>query len=219
MARFKSHAEDYWKLPDFSAHTEVKLVQMLQDRDYQAKQSSSKAELLEHKARVDKSLPCYATCTKQELHAFAVDRRLPRPTRKGCPSQVSLARTLFEADETRMFPRFLDLAAELRNRIYFYYVEGFTYNPDTAHPPPLALTCKQIWKEVVPVFYEHSIFDLTFAETTHAYGAIEDVFGATNQTWRFGLALKALSPLPHLQRFRIRVCSGISFKPAGIPQA
>ncbi|PIB02976.1 hypothetical protein CB0940_11667 [Cercospora beticola] len=61
--------------------------------------------------------------------------------------------------------RFLDLPAEIRNRIYSYYFAASDtkpqYNLVNYRDPPITLACKQLRRESLPIFFSECTFLLT----------------------------------------------------------
>jgi hypothetical protein len=154
----------YWKLPDFNTQTTKQLHRELNDRGYRIASGTRKAQLVYHRERHERNLPSYVKYTAAELGKFARARGLI-PSSGKAPSKLDLIDLLSEADENPRFERFAELPPELRVLVYEHYVEGFCDVENTLLPPPLALMSKQLMKEVMPVFYERSVFKLRYRQS------------------------------------------------------
>lgn len=96
--------------------------------------------------------------SKQELARFIKDRQLDRDRSwlAKSPSRRQLIKRLQEADLVKDFPKFVDLAPELRERIYELHVSSL---PDrVAFPfklPPIARSSQLLRREALPVIFQN----------------------------------------------------------------
>jgi hypothetical protein len=151
----------YWRLPDFNERTAATLFEDLNQQQYHVAKSSSKAKLVKASENNACSLLSYGRCELDDLRLFARRRCLIPWDGKG-PSRTTLIRLLTEADDSPRFEQFNDLPAELRVRIYEYYIDSFRTQPTTLSSPPLAQTSKLLRQEVLPVFHSRCVFQLEF---------------------------------------------------------
>jgi hypothetical protein len=74
---------------------------------------------------------------------------------------ASLVLQLEKADDCLTF-RLLDLAAELRNHIYTYYMDSLHTVPTRFVQPPICAASRQLRHETIPLFYSRCRFSFDF---------------------------------------------------------
>ena len=153
--------DSYWQLESYDLATVAQLKRMLRTAGCHSLSGLCKSELVKHKQRMDCGLLYYRNCTMAEVQEFARDRHLTM-LNTFYRSRWNAIETLTKADKDLIFGRFLDLPAELRNRIYRYYSHAFGETLTTPAQPPLARTCRQIRNESLPVFYRSHSFGIAF---------------------------------------------------------
>ncbi|KAK5127360.1 hypothetical protein LTR85_006699 [Meristemomyces frigidus] len=174
--------DEYWRLSDYHRTTVDQLRHRLERKGYLIKKSASKAELIVITHRDDCGQFCYDNCTETELSLFARDRGISLACAK---AKSTRAARLINADSERTFRRLLDLPAELRNRIYHYYIADFPHLLTLPAAPPLARTCKQVEKEVLPLFYSTKTFHVIFERRALSFTKNALEFKATDKTALF----------------------------------
>jgi hypothetical protein len=96
--------------------------------------------------------------TQDTLGTDESDQGLVEPNKKDCIA------ILQKADDEAVFPRFLELALELRTLIYQKYHEDFDQLPTLTYQPPLSRVSNQVRAEALPIFYSDSTFVLRLHE-------------------------------------------------------
>lgn len=148
---------EYWELASYKGISTCQLAAKASTLGYA--DHTTRPTLVKIMHRAEKQLVCYDACTTQELQKFARARRLP-----GSWKRSLLERRLKAADGEATFPRFLDLPAELRNRVYQMYVAEFPVEGlRTPAQPPITRCCRLLRQEALPVFYGSCTFVLNFA--------------------------------------------------------
>ena len=94
---------------------------------------------------------------------------------------------LEKMDDVRDFPRFMELPAELRTRVYELYVAAFPNTLRLPTKPPLSRTSRFVRQEVLPVLYENAEFQIDIKQHSHA----PRQFLESNETQLFLLHLAA----------------------------
>lgn len=108
----------------------------------------------------------YEGFAETELRQFVKDRGIDERIKQ----KKDLVARLEKADRDRQFP-FLELPAELRNRIYLLaLVSNFILVPPTQ--PPLCNVCRQIRSECLAIFYHSNTFKLIAPDTTRPYESV-----------------------------------------------
>ena len=165
--------DNYWKQQDsYDILSRIALYNRLLSRGfYKVKASRSKAEFTSILRRHDSGRTCYDKYSDEEL----VHRvNIVQPSRK---ASLLSDGTLFHAkrlrfirllekndDDSTIFHRFLDLPAELRNRVYEFYVEDFPRTLKLPTKPPLSRTCRLLCQEVLPIFYANLEFEIHLSQ-------------------------------------------------------
>jgi len=159
MAKFHGDNE-YWQLENYIDTNANGLKRLLAPKGYAVDGSMTKPELVLLKQRDDCNLINYDKCTEIELRQFATARHI----RLGqANDRKAIVKLLIARDHFGTFKKFQHLPAELRNRIYVFYISGMPEVLTRPSLPPLAQTCKLLRDEVRPVFCNlktmHFIFD------------------------------------------------------------
>lgn len=167
---YRSNA--YWKLGFYINKTVPDLKKYLATRGYRYPKGATKAVLMDAVGRCQRGLLSYETCNANELRAFCKVRNISSPPKPKTVSQ--LARILEQADDDATFPRFLELPAELRNKINEFHFRSYGEISTQHRQPPLTLV-PQIRAEALPVFYKCVTFtwdlsmDTNFCFYAHTY--------------------------------------------------
>ncbi|KAK6396738.1 hypothetical protein LTR65_008636 [Meristemomyces frigidus] len=172
----------------------------LRSEGYTVPNRMLKGELVQMQQRVDCGHICYEKCTDAELQRFVIDRRLTPMTPN---SHYAAKMALMREDARLRFGRFVNLPAELRNRIYQHYVSEFDDILTTPTQPPLARVCKQLHNEVLPVFYRSRKFHIVF-ERRPARGSGPTTFRMDSRTALFLTSLSKES-IAEIRRLHVRV--------------
>lgn len=106
--------------------------------------------------------------------------------------QIAILR-LRQADENQQFTRFLDLPAELRNRIYYFYDAHFDECLICPTKPPLARTCRQLNQELLPLFYSQHQFGIELKRIRSNASLTRDARNQFRETVGTQLFLSTLS--------------------------
>ena len=149
----------YWKLK-FHGHATIKDLQaMLVERNFYCQKSITKDQAIEFLHRLERGLISYWGCSSQELQRFVKDRRLTTISsgKRSNLSKRDYVHALEDADDARKFPKFMELAAELRVRIYNMLFEGMDMSKGPRQPP-LTQISRQVRQEALSVFYSLSTF-------------------------------------------------------------
>ncbi len=75
-------------------------------------------------------------------------------------TRADMIAILEQADDERVFPRFMDLPPELRVEIYGHHFRSFDEGI-LAVQPPLTTVCKLLRQEALPMFYRSHRFGVT----------------------------------------------------------
>ena len=165
----------YWRLDSYQRVTNHILISELRRAGYAVRSAQmNKATLSLLLQQTDKRLLCYDACSSQELEGFVKARGLQvKPSKR--IEHTRLIETLEQGDAELSFDKLMDLPAELRVRIYEFYVCEFPESLFKPTQPPLARVSKQIRQELLPIFYNNHIFILEM----HMRG----VFWHTRMRW------------------------------------
>jgi hypothetical protein len=111
----------------------------------------------------------YSSCTIEELRQFCLDRLGSAPVRDA--SKEDIIHHLHQADKEAQFPRFTELPAELRNRVYqeLLMVERSRYKRDHLWPQILSVS-KQLYAEAEDVLYADNEFEIFITEQYYRGG-------------------------------------------------
>lgn len=147
---------DYWKLRHPENMTVHRLKHLLERRGYATGRITEKDWLIDSLIRADLGCMFHVPYSNDELMQFINDRGIDASEAFVGKSQgwnKELICLLDEADQMPEFHRFLELPAELRNRIYAMHFSTFEQPLMTATQPPLTLTNRQIRAETLEMFY------------------------------------------------------------------
>lgn len=147
-------------VPD-RTQTMATLRTQLRDVGYKPAASLSRKGLVQLLHHHQLERPCYDKCSDSELRKFAIDRGIIAKSSKA--GRARLVSLLLKADADPTFTVFSKLPAELRVRIYNFYVDNLVQVP-LMNPadPPLALASRLTRNEVLPIFYQRCTFAFTF---------------------------------------------------------
>jgi hypothetical protein len=128
------------------------------------------------------------------------------------------------ADKKSRFPRFLELAPELRCMVYMYAMDD---KPRVRPaPPPISRTCQLIRAESLPIFFKHvtvSVVVTRQSQEEPSHGGDAVIFRGKGRSMHmakkyfdyFKYATK-MGWVRHMRRFRWNVASRMSVVPGGI---
>ena len=103
-----------------------------------------------------RGLLSYDACSIDELRRFVEARSLPLP-KQFFQSKADFINALELDDDEGCFPKFTDLPAELRVRIYAM-VFGKVQVIRVPRQPPLSQVSRQLRQEVLPIFFSTCTF-------------------------------------------------------------
>ena len=149
--------DDYWKLNEPDPRlTVTRLRCLLKSRGYAIGQTTDKEWLRDSLIRSDLGLMSYVPYSNDELRDIISARGID-PSKlvfgPGAGTRGELVEFLDKADQQPRFHRFLDLPAEIRNRIYTMHIYSFDEPEVTPSQPPITLTNRQIRSETIEMFY------------------------------------------------------------------
>lgn len=159
MTSTTDHHDDYWKLDDYGKHTAKQMKALLDQRGYYNGSLTDKAKLRLCLRRADLGLMSYQNCTNDELRKLIAMRKTDNSTHHEGQREY-LLRYLHGMDEQPEFHRFVDLPAELRNKVYAYYFAEFRQPIYAPSQPPLSMTCRLIRQETLRMFYSMCTFEV-----------------------------------------------------------
>lgn len=141
--------DTYWMLGFYLNKTVSELEEYLDAHGYHYPKNATKAVLMGAVGRLQRGLLSYESYSTDELRAFCQARNISARSRA---ETSRLARSLRQADDNATFPRFLDLSAELRIKIYELHFSDYDEITTRHRQPPLTLVpC--IRAEALPYFY------------------------------------------------------------------
>lgn len=141
----------YWKLGFYTTKTARELKDYLAAHGYQCPKSDNKETLMRAIYRCQRGLLSYGKYSADELRAFCLDRNVSSPSKKMQDLQVpSVVRMLKKADDKATFPRFMELPAELRNRVYELHFRDYDEMSTEHNQPPITKASP----ESLPLFYK-----------------------------------------------------------------
>lgn len=150
----------YWKLPVYQNMLIKAIRVVLEQKRYAHPGTAKRDRYIQMLHRSERGLPSYEHLKKSALMNLIQERRLAIVGTEGDRKQ-DLIDKLEAADESRQFTRLMDLPAELRNRVYYYYVHGFrTMRLDAPAQPPLSKISRTVRQEVLPIFYRECTFEI-----------------------------------------------------------
>lgn len=158
----------------------VKALQKLAKERNLILKTRRKASIISLLEEADTKATAYATFGEDALLLFCLRRGIPH-----CGN--NLPKLLKAADAAWTF-RFLDLPAELRNRIYHYSVvnERGLVRPIQ---PPITRVCRQLRQEALGIFYARNCFVFTitgalrYPDGTPFYAEEEDTHDQRDVSW------------------------------------
>lgn len=133
-----------------------RLKAILESRGYSTGQINDKKWLQESLFRADLGLMSYVPYSNDELKELIKARNIPAKldeSGKARGKRTDLVFLLDVHDQKPDFHRFLELPAELRNRIYAMHFESLGEPQHPPSQPPLTLTSRQLRSEALPMFY------------------------------------------------------------------
>ena len=206
----------YWRLDDHTQQNKCSMRDKIHALGYSnVKDRLTKKDLSTYLERQDKGLLCYEKCSNDEIRAFANARDIlcwVGDDDLALPDQRSLTiDALMEDDGDPRFSKFLDLPAELRQRIYEYYDAEFEDILVYPTKPPLAQTCHQLYQEVLPVFYSKHEFAIDVIRDRR-----DDAKFREHETTHMWLSQLSPAHAASIRRLQILVTDKFNGRPKGI---
>lgn len=178
----------YWELKSYEDLRTAGARDLLRERQFYAPSNARLAHLRELVRRSDRGLLSYEAYSTKLLRRFLEARGINHST---SPDKKALVATLEQSDDQATFRRFLELPAELRNRIYELHLvnvsleRGRCGRPSDSYlltpaQPFHSRTSRDIRAEVLAVFYEKCRFLIHF-RTVNFRGKLR----MRDSTWRF----------------------------------
>jgi hypothetical protein len=167
MALFARQGTKYWDIGTYvdPAVTRLRAITYLEAHGYKCPPNASKKSAVDALRRFERGLMSYEQLSVEELQSFCKARGLSSK-----PTTVSrLARILEKADSSATFPRFVELAPEMRNMIYAYHIQSFYAISEQHRQPPITLASRQLRAEAKPLFYKLAVFYLALGKTTNVF--------------------------------------------------
>ena len=143
--------DEYWKISRWCDMSCYDLKQELKQHQYKIPSSANKARLIEVMSRCQRGLMLYDGCQPKELSTFCTNRGIEIRS-KLKPKKRQLIATIEDADDQRVFHRFMDLPPELRVQIYTSYFSSLGTVEQPIHPP-ITRVAHLVRKESLPLFY------------------------------------------------------------------
>jgi hypothetical protein len=143
----------YWKLGFYTNKTTLELREYLAAHRYQCPQNANKKTLMDAVGRCQRGLLSYEKSSADELRGFCLARKLSSPSERMQDLQVPCLVDMLEKADDKVegtFSRFMELPAELRNRIYELHFRDYDEIPTEHNPPPIT----QVYEESLPLFYK-----------------------------------------------------------------
>lgn len=125
-------------------------VEALRKHGYRCRRNAGKAAAMDAVGRYERGLLSYLRCDMEELRTFCKARNIKSKAR----SVQGVVEVLEQADDSAVFPRFLDLPPEIRNAIYEFHFRDFHGMAAKHVQPPLTLASSQLRLEALPLFYK-----------------------------------------------------------------
>ncbi|KAK3673730.1 hypothetical protein LTR78_006283 [Recurvomyces mirabilis] len=169
----------YWRFSGYGELLSGALRRELTDNGWKSRPSDAKHKLVAMAQKATCGRMDYSRCTMKELIHFADDRGIDWDDAESMKDIVAL---LMAADDVRSFHCFLDLPPELRNIIYGCYLDSMPSEISVPSRPPLAKTCKQVDKELTPLFLSEKVIRLPYYyagdrhRRRHTVGLLTDKF-------------------------------------------
>jgi len=140
----------YWKLGFYEDKTLRELKEHLAAKGYQCPKNANKDRLMEAVGRYERGLLSFEKYSADELREFCLARKISLPPKRMTVPRLTLM--LENADENveATFPRFMELPAELRNRVYELHFRDYDEISTEYDQPPITEVCA----ESLPVFYK-----------------------------------------------------------------
>lgn len=152
---------EYWELERYDNLQAKQMKAMLAERHYEAGSITDKERLKICLQRSDLGLLSYVKYKNNELRDLIKARGIQTDFSKGNKGQRhELIDVLEHADNNREFRNFTRLPAELRTRVYEYYMADFTEPLTAPKQPPLTLASSLTRKEALPIFYSTRTFQV-----------------------------------------------------------
>ncbi|CAK3867555.1 Hypothetical predicted protein [Lecanosticta acicola] len=207
---------EYWKfhLPSFIHLSMKQMKQMMDDLGVSYPKSGNKEQITRALFRAQLGLTQYHNCSNTQLRKFIHDRKIDASGVIGgkfIGNHRELVSLLERADEHPQFHKFMDLPAELRNRVYEYHFSDMrtAYAPAQ---PPISRASRVLRQESLSMFYSICIFNISF-NVSRIRSRHGDSFGAPlwipdkHALWLGATPEKHLSQIMHLE---IRVIWGMN---------
>ena len=150
----------YWKLGFYPDKTPHELKEYLATNGYQCPINANADRLMKAVGRCQRGMLSYEKYSADELRGFCLARKISLPSKRMAVPRLALMLENADDDVEATFPRFMELPAELRNRIYELHFCDYDEIDTEYDQPPITQVCA----ESLPVFYKCVTFtwDLSF---------------------------------------------------------
>lgn len=166
----------YWKLGFYTEKTPRELKEHLAANGYQCPENADADRLMKAVGRCERGLLSYEKYSADELRGFCLARKISLPSKRMTVPRLALMLEDADDDVEAAFPRFMELPAELRNRIYEQHFCDYD-EIDTEHEqPPIT----EVFAESVPVFYKCVTFTWDLSLNTNFCFDEHDFMGDSN---------------------------------------
>jgi hypothetical protein len=139
----------YWKLGDYTDQTLRELKEHLAAHGSQCPKNANKDKLMKAVGRCQRGLLSYEKYSADELRGFCLARKISLSSKRMTVPRLALMLEDADDDIEGAFPRFMELPAELRNRVYELHFSDYDEISTEHHRPPITEVCA----ESLPVFY------------------------------------------------------------------
>jgi hypothetical protein len=194
--------DKYWRRGMAEKHTKDDLKDFLNKRGFYHKKSEKLSRLEVLAERCDRGHLSYEGCDVAQLRQFVKHRGL----KMASPSKANkkqLVQHLEDADglndkfeDSREFPRFLELPPELRNAVYTFYFNALGVIPQRFSQPPLCKVSRELRAESLGLFYEHSTFSISMTRCLLTTGDV--AINHQSKLFRDSILLPDFTRIKHL---------------------
>jgi hypothetical protein len=194
--------DKYWRRGMAEKHTKDDLKDFLNKRGFYHKKSEKLSRLEVLAERCDRGHLSYEGYDVAQLRQFVKHRGL----KMASPSKANkkqLVQHLEDADglndkfeDSREFPRFLELPPELRNAVYTFYFNALGVIPQRFSQPPLCKVSRELRAESLGLFYEHSTFSISMTRCLLTTGDV--AINHQSKLFRDSILLPDFTRIKHL---------------------
>jgi hypothetical protein len=140
----------YWKLGFYTDTTPRQVEEYLAAHGYQCPKNANKDKLRDAVGRCQRGLLSYEKYSADELRGFCMARKISLPSKRMTVPRLALMLENADDDVDATFPRFMELPAELRNRVYELHFRDYDEISTEYDQPPIT----EASPESLPLFYK-----------------------------------------------------------------